>query len=173
MSTINLAIKKHEESAQRIAVRRWVKSITTVILIIYVVGAGGLLGWWWYTSSSSKRVNQELVDLTVRVEGLSQQEAVARRLSARTQSVATFLDGRRNITEEIELVTDSNLVVDTWEYDGGRGITRMIVSGGTKDDIEALADTLVGKYTQVKLLAVRWSVEFGWTGEFTYGGPVL
>ena len=168
MSSINLAIKSHEDSAQLVKLRRWVKSMTTIVLVVYIVGAAGLLGWWWYGQVNSRRESSELTKLTTQVNDLSLEEALARRLAVRTQSVADFLAVRRNLAAEIGALEDLAVAVTRVEYDSSKGIANVTVRG-TKDEIAGMVDTLTAKYDRVRLESLRWTTDQGWVADIALG----
>jgi predicted negative regulator of RcsB-dependent stress response len=167
---INLAIKKQEESVKITAIRRLTKTITTVVLVLYVVTASGLLGWWWWLERSRERSSLEIAELNAKLAEKVDEEAIARRLLARTKSVKTFVNNRRKIAPEIELQANLSVTVETMNYDSDKEIVNIAVSAPNPDEINKFVSVLSERYANVRLEKVGWEEESGWTGTVAYWG---
>lgn len=170
MTTINLAIKRHEDVQKLDRVRRIAYSVTTTALVVYIVVTAGFLGWWWYTSFQRGRANEELEGLLNQVTAMSQQEAVARRLASKAASVTSYLDSRWEMGSEAQFYSTAVLMPVAWDYDGAEGVASLTVNAGQAAQIDEFVNSLAPRYTRVRLMSINWTPETGWVGTVAVGG---
>jgi len=170
MTTINLAIRKHEEAQVLVKIRRVVKSVTTVCLVVYIVSMAGVTGWWWYTNARTASAGAELEDLLAQVTAKSEAEAVVRRLIVRAGSVQTFLDSRVEVGGSAGRLAGAVLVPMIWNYDSTKGVEGVVVNAAGVAQIDEFVADMAEDYANVRLESVKWSSEGAWVGTLSLGG---
>jgi len=163
---INFISKDEESEKQILHVRHLVMMITTVALAVYIVAVAGVYGWWWYQSSQKVHTSSEIDNIISQIKNYSDAEVVARRLAARTNDVANFINQRGNASDAAQLLVQAeNVEVTGWMYvpEGNQQIKIKTEGPG---QIFAFSQYLKEKYDFVQPDEIGWSVSDGWYGRF-------
>ena len=166
---INFLVKKGPNEALG-RVKRLTVTVTTIVLVGYVVAAAAIGGFGWYQSKRNEKVSTELIDLNLRVTALVRQEAMVNRYGDRVEKMAAFLDGRRELNEELLKLVDLALPVSAWSSDQS-GVQQVTLKAAGALDIDAYAKILSNSFSFVRIDTVAYRLEEGlWTAVISLSG---
>ena len=151
-------------------VKRLTVTVTTIVLVGYVVAAAAIGGFGWYQSKRNEKVSTELIDLNLRVTALVRQEAMVNRYGDRVEKMAAFLDGRRELNEELLKLVDLALPVVAWGSDQS-GVQQVTLKAAGALEIDAYTKVLSDSFSFVRIDTVAYRLEEGlWTAVISLSG---
>lgn len=168
---INFAVKAAPAETEEDKIRKLVVPISTAVLVIYLVVVAGLMGWKWYWSDKEEADQSSLQEIATQVEQKSKTEILMRKLAARSQSTADYINSRASVYEAAQNLVDDKIRVKSWNY---TAMNTQVAELGAEDTsiLKDFVDLLTKKYQNVQINQANWSPTDGWVNTVGLGGKV-